>query len=69
MSIQMIKKLEHIMVQYVLITQETNKNNHVIQTVPPNCVNRDDTGSLKTAINRCSYLYGYYIICGYECQV
>ena len=23
---------------------------HVIQTVPPSCVNRDDTGSPKTAI-------------------
>ena len=23
---------------------------HVLQTVPPSCVNRDDTGSPKTAI-------------------
>ena len=23
---------------------------HVIQTVPPSCINRDDTGSPKTAI-------------------
>ena len=23
---------------------------HVIQTVPPSCVNRDDTGSPKTAV-------------------
>ena len=23
---------------------------HVIQTVPPSCINRDDTGSPKTAV-------------------
>ena len=23
---------------------------HVLQTVPPSCVNRDDTGSPKTAV-------------------
>lgn len=34
-----MKKLDRIYVDF-----------HVIQTVPPSCVNRDDTGSPKTAL-------------------
>ena len=35
---------------------------HVLQTVPPSCVNRDDTGSPKSAVyggvNRASFFAG-----------
>lgn len=35
---------------------------HVLQTVPPSCVNRDDTGSPKTAV------YGGAILSGVEAR-
>ena len=35
---------------------------HVLQTVPPSCVNRDDTGSPKTAV------YGGGVLAGVEAR-
>lgn len=32
---------------------------HVLQTVPPSCVNRDDTGSPKTAVYGAWYVHEY----------
>lgn len=34
---------------------------HVLQTVPPSCVNRDDTGSPKTAVYGGAYFIIYFL--------